>query len=58
MSANFFYGLIVGFGSAVLIFIYFNAVTADRVDRAEDKIRNGAGRARGLLARIKAAFKR
>lgn len=53
---NFIYGLIVGAGAAVLVFIYLNAITAEKVDRAEDKIRDGAGKARGLLARIKAFF--
>lgn len=56
MSTDLFFGIIVGFGTAVLVFIAFNAVVADRVDDAEDKIRQGAGKARGLVARIKAFF--
>lgn len=54
--ANFIYGLITGAGASVLVFIYLNAITADKVDRAEDRIRDGAGKARGLVARIKAFF--
>lgn len=56
MMANFIYGLITGAGASVLVFIYLNAITADKVDRAEDRIRDGAGKARGLVARIKAFF--
>lgn len=56
MNADFFFGIIVGFGTAVLFFVAFNAVVADRVDSAEDKIRQQAGKARGLFARLKAFF--
>lgn len=54
--ANFIYGLITGAGTCILVFIYLNAITADKVDRAEHKIRGGAAKARGFFARIKALF--
>lgn len=58
MSAHFFFGIITGFGAAVLIFIAFNAIVADKVDRAEDKIRGQADKARGFLGRLKSLFGR